>query len=331
MTYRISLLAFDRCLASGVVGPADLFYAANVVAQKLRPEGGPLFSVQVLSYDGRAVRAASGCRLDADGAIERAAPAHVVLVPGISVVEPDELIAAVERCGAWAGWLREQYRRGAWLAASCSGTFVLAQAGLLDGRPATTTNWFAELFRQRYPRVRLDADAAIVKTERIVTGGAALSYVDLVLYLLEIFAGRELARACARYVVMDNRRGAQAPELIRHHAQTYDPLVTKAERWMRAHLRSAIRVNDVATHVAVSARTLIRRFKQYTGESPQSYLQKLRLEAGKALLANTNYRVQQILERVGYNDESAFRRLFKKHTNLSPREYRRRFGLKPST
>jgi transcriptional regulator GlxA family with amidase domain len=150
--------------------------------------------------------------------------------------------------------------------------------------------------------------------------------VDLTLYLIEKFAGRELANICARYIVMDNRRPPQTPEFVRHHAQTHDPLITKAEKWMRANLRQDLRVADVAKQVAVSERTLIRRFQKATGASPQAYLQRLRLEAGKALLANSAYRIDQILERIGYRDDGAFRRQFKRYTNLSPREYRRRFG-----
>src|SRR5581483_8217989 len=317
MTHHVSILAFDNCFASAVVGSVDLLYAANMIAGTLTPGSPPVFAAQIVSPDGRAVRAASGYRVDVAAALAQAAPAEAVVIPGISVIEPEALLAVVTGCPDVLAWLQAQYRRGAWLAASCSGTFLLAEAGLLHARAATTTTWYAELFRTRYPTERFDAAAAIAKSERIVTGGGAFSYVDSVLCLIETFAGRELARACARHVVLDNRRGPQASALIPHHVQSHDPLIAKAERWMRAHLNASIRVNDIAAHVAVSARTLIRRFKQSTGDSPQGYLQKLRLELGKTLLANTNYRLDQILERVGYHDGSTFRRLFKKYTNLS--------------
>jgi transcriptional regulator GlxA family with amidase domain len=326
MTIRIALAAFDDCFASGVIGALDLFQAANAVNARLHPGSVPVFSVQIVSADGNAVRAASGFRLPVDVSVRDAAPAHAVMIPGLSLIEPEALITAVARNQSLSAWLREQHGQGVWLAASCTGSFLLAEAGLLDGRAATTTTWFAALFEQHYPNVRLEADATVVESERVVCGGGPMTYVDLTLYLIEKFAGRELANLCARYIVLDNRRPARVPEMVRHHAQTHDPLVTKAEKWMRANLRHDLRVSDIAAHVAVSERTLTRRFRKATGASPQTHLQRLRLEAGKALLANSPYRLDQILERIGYRDDGAFRRQFKRYTNLSPREYRRRFG-----
>ena len=128
------------------------------------------------------------------------------------------------------------------------------------------------------------------------------------MYLIEKYGSRELARLCAKYVVLDNRRRPQAPYTILHHLRTEDRLIIKAEKWMKANLRKTITIEDIAAHVAVSPRTLARRFK--------------------ALLENTGLRMDEILDRIGYADESACRRLFKKHTSLSPRDYRRRFGIR---
>ncbi|MBI3898775.1 MAG: helix-turn-helix domain-containing protein [Gammaproteobacteria bacterium] len=326
MTQRISLLAYDHCLASAVLGASDLFHAANMVAARIAPQAPPPFATQIVTGDGQPASAGNGYRIQPDYALAEAPPAQLIMLPGICIVEPKALLAALARLQPLTEWLRIQHTGGSWLGASCSANFLLADTGLLDGQPATTTTWYAELFEQRYPQVRLDRGAVLTHTDRIVCSAGPLSYIDLALYLIEQLATRELARACARFIVMDNRRGARSPELIQHHARTYDPLITKADRWMRANLKRDIRMQDIAAHVAVSLRTLMRRFKEATGASPQAYLQQLRLEAGKALLANTKLRLDQIVERVGYQDDSAFRRLFKRHTNLSPREYRQRFG-----
>lgn len=326
MTIRIALVAFDDCLASGVIGSLDLFQAANAINAHMRPEAAPIFRVQIVSLDGANVRAASGVRLPVDASLRDAAPAQAVIVPGLSLIDPEALVAGVERNRGLSAWLHAQHAQGVWLGASCTGSFLLAEAGVLDGRPATTSTWFAALFEQRYPKAQLAVDAVLVESDRVVCAGGPMTYVDLTLYLIDKFAGRELADICARYIVLDNRRPAQVPEMVRHHAQTHDPIISKAEKWMRANLRQDLRVADVAKQVAVSERTLIRRFQKATGASPQAYLQRLRLEAGKALLANSAYRIDQILERIGYRDDGAFRRQFKRYTNLSPREYRRRFG-----
>jgi len=326
MTCHVSLIGFDGCLGSALIGSKDLFCAANTIAPQLDQAAGTVFTTQILSLDGKPVRTVSGDRIAADAALADSRPAQLIMIPGISVIEPDELLAALKRLKPVAAWLKQQHAAGSWLGATCTGVFLLAEGGILDGRRATTTNWFARLFQQRYPHVHFDDSGTVVATDRIACSGGAFSYVDLTLFLIEQLATRELARACARYVVMDNRRGAQAPELIRHHARTHDPLVMKADRWMRTHMRKDIAVQDLARQMAVSASTLMRRFKDATGMGPQEYLQKLRLDAGKALLANSKLRIDQILERIGYHDDGAFRRLFKRHTNLSPREYRQRFG-----
>lgn len=327
MTKQVAILAFDGCHASGVIGPLDLLHMANVVAARLAPGAPPPFATKVLSPNGAPVRTANGNDLPVDGGL-RGATAEIVMVPGIAMIEPEALHVALTHLEPVSQWLAARYAEGAWLAAACTGPFLLAQAGLLNGHTATTTTWFAELFEQRYPAVKLDATAALAESDRLLTSGGAFSYIDLTLHLIERTAGRELARALARFVVLDNRRQTHSAELIPHHVSHHDPLILKAEKWMRAQLRTDITIADIARHVAVSSRTLVRRFKEHTGESPSAYLQRLRVEASKALLASTNYRIEQIPARVGYQDESAFRRLFKKNVGVSPREYRQSFAAR---
>ena len=327
MTKQVAILAFDGCHASGVIGPLDLLHMANVVAARPAPGAPPPFATKVLSPNGAPVRTANGNDLPVDGGL-RGATAEIVMVPGIAMIEPEALHVALTHLEPVSQWLAARYAEGAWLAAACTGPFLLAQAGLLNGHTATTTTWFAELFEQRYPAVKLDATAALAESDRLLTSGGAFSYIDLTLHLIERTAGRELARALARFVVLDNRRQTHSAELIPHHVSHHDPLIFKAEKWMRAQLRTDITIADIARHVAVSSRTLVRRFKEHTGESPSAYLQRLRVEASKALLASTNYRIEQIPARVGYQDESAFRRLFKKNVGVSPREYRQSFAAR---
>ena len=327
MTQHIALIAFDHCHASGLTGALDLLHMANAVTLRLHPGTPPPFVAQVYSPDGAPVRAANGYHLAVDGALGEAR-AGVIVVPGIALHEPAALLQAVQHLRPVGAWLAQRHAEGAYLAAACSAAFVLAEAGLLDAHRATTTTWYAELFAQRYPKVRLSAGDVLVESGRLLTSGGAFSYIDLVLHLIERFAGRELARVLARYVVLDNRRDARTMAVIPQRAHHDDPVILKAEQWMRAHLRSDIGVRDIADHVAVSGRTLVRRFKERTGESPSAYLQRLRLDRAKALLAGSHHRIEQIPGRVGYQDESAFRRLFKKHVGVSPREYRRQFAAR---
>ena len=326
MAHRITLLALDECFASSITGAIDLFNTANIVARRLERE--PLFEWQVLSLDGRPVRASNGYSLTVDGALENAPPAKVVMIPAFGSPQPEQLMVAVKRHAALLPWLIKQYESGATLTASCSGSFLLAESGLLEGRPATTSWWLADAFRKRYPKANLYLACMLTDGGRLMCSGSGMSHLDLALHLIERFAGRDIARVCAKYTVLDDQRRPQAPYIILNHARNYDPLITKAEKWLKANLRKQIGMKELAAEVAVSPRTLARRFRQSTGDSPQVFLQKLRVETGKALLENTALRMDQILERIGYDDDSAFRRLFRKHTSLSPREYRRRFGVR---
>jgi transcriptional regulator GlxA family with amidase domain len=167
----------------------------------------------------------------------------------------------------------------------------------------------------------------VTRGKRVVCSGAGMSHLDLALHFIARFAGRDIARSCARCTVLDDQRRSQAPFIILDHARRSDPLITRAERWIKANLQRELSVTKIAANVAVSPRTLARHFRECTGDSPQIYVQKLRVEAAKALLENTRLRMSEVLERVGYGDESTFRRLFKRHTSLSPRDYRRRFGV----
>ena len=328
MAHRITLLAIDGCFASNVVGTIDMLFAANLTAAASDPPRKPVFQWQVLSRDGAPVRAANGYALSVDGALDGMPASELVLIPAFGSPLPELHVEAVRSNADLLPWLRKQYESGATIATTCSGSFLLAEAGLLDGRRATTSWWLAPLFAQRYPRVQLDARSMLTQSERLICAGSGMSHLDLALHLIERYGGRDLARLCAKYVVLDSARRSQAPYIVLNHARSYDALVVKAEKWIRANLKNAIDVDDIAAHVAVSPRTLARRFKQSTGDSPQVFVQKMRVETSKALLEGTRLRMDAILERVGYSDGSAFRRLFRKHTGLSPRDYRERFGIK---
>lgn len=326
MTVRVVIVTFDDCLASAVTGSIDLLYAANAIRAHVSPGAPPAFSYELVSEHGGHARASNGLLLPEARPMARSRPAQIVVVPGLSLIEPTEFLPALARLSRTVRWLRAQHELGAVIGATCSGTFLLADAGLLDGRAATTTTWFGELFERRYPKVRHRPRVPLVEDDRVVTTGGAMSYIDLALHFIQRHAGAELAQWCARFVVMDNQRRDQLPVVMPHYAAHADPVIARAEKWIRANLKRDIRVEDVAANVAVSARTLMRRFKSAQGCAPLAFMQRVRIETAKGLLANTRFTVDQIAERVGYRDDGAFRRLFKKYTALSPREYRRRFG-----
>jgi transcriptional regulator GlxA family with amidase domain len=209
----------------------------------------------------------------------------------------------------------------------CTGAFALAETGLLDGRQAATHWAFQDLFRTRYPRVDLRPQEILVDAGRLLTTGGATSFLNFALYLIERLYGSEAARASARMFLIDERKAPQgAYAIFSGQKQHGDPEVLKAQQLIEHTVTDAPTLEAIAARVSMTRRTFIRRFKAATGSTPLEYLQRVRIEAAKRQLEATRENVVQVAARVGYEDLSAFRRLFRRHTGLTPTDYRRRYG-----
>jgi transcriptional regulator GlxA family with amidase domain len=323
----VAILAFDDCLASSVTAVTDVLTIANQLWQRRNPEAAELFSCKLVSADGRPVTTSCGIRMEVDGGPPRK-PADVVFVPGLHYRNDGSLMSRVGAiASANRSWLLRHDRSGAWLATGCSGAFVFARLGLLDGKRATTSWWLAEFFRQQFPDVELQTEELVVRDGRMLSAGPANAHFNLALRIVEESVGRALARATAKVMLIDANRHSQLPYVVlRSELKHGDELVERAQGWMREHMRAGFSMREVARAVGTSPRNLIRRFKQAEGRTPLDYLQELRVETAKQLLETTKLDLDRIVERVGYRDASSFRRLFREQTTLSPREYRRRFA-----
>jgi transcriptional regulator GlxA family with amidase domain len=217
--------------------------------------------------------------------------------------------------------LRKWSGRGALTATACIGTFVLAEAALLDGEDATTTWWLAPLFRRRYPRVRLDESRIIVQSNAVVTAGAALSHLDLALALIRR-ASPELANLTARYLVVDVRT-SQSIYSIPDHLAKADPLIEQFERWARGRLAEGFSLDEAVKALATSKRTLARRMQGALGKSPLAFFQDLRIERAVHLLRTGHASVDQIAAEVGYTEGVTLRALLRQKLGRGVREIRR--------
>ncbi|MEZ4336959.1 MAG: helix-turn-helix domain-containing protein [Sandaracinaceae bacterium] len=319
---RIELLVLDGFFASGFSVTLDVLATANVVAEALGGEAP--FAWTTRSLEGRPVRSSAGARLEVDGDAD-GAEGGLWMVFGQGMASAERVLADVARddSRALTRRIREAHAGGATVAASCSSTFLLAEAGVLDGAVATTCWWLAPIFRERYPRVDLRAESIVCADERVVTAGAAMAQLDLALAIVRRRAGHALAHACARYLVIDDARTSQTPYLVLEHLSRHDALVARAERFMSEHLARPLEITEVAKAVGASERTLTRRFAATVGLSPARFLRRLRLETAERLLATTDLPIAEIAERVGYEDERAFRRAFGRREGRSPADYRR--------
>jgi transcriptional regulator GlxA family with amidase domain len=219
-------------------------------------------------------------------------------------------------------WLTGQRDSGALIAAACTSTFVLAEAGLLNEQSATTTWWLAPFFRSRYPRVRLDESRMLVESTPYITAGAALGHLDLALWFVRR-CSPTLANQTARYLVVDPRP-SQAVFVIPDHLAHSDPIVERFERWAREHLGKGFSLDAAAIAVGASERTLARRLRTVLGKTPLSYFQDLRVEHAVHLLQTSAESVEQIAGRVGYADGVTLRSLLRRRLGRGVRELRAR-------
>jgi transcriptional regulator GlxA family with amidase domain len=206
------------------------------------------------------------------------------------------------------------------ISAACIGTFVLAESGLLDHQRATTTWWLSPLFRARYPHVRLDEANMIVSSGRFVTAGAALSHIDLALWLIRRVSP-QLAAVTAKYLIVDSRPSQSAYALSDHLVHS-DGVVQRFEAWARAHLADRFSLEEAARAVGASKRTLARRMQAVVGKSPQSYFQTLQVERAVHLLKTEGASVDDAAAQVGYSDGATLRALLRRRLNLGVKEIR---------
>jgi transcriptional regulator GlxA family with amidase domain len=317
---RIHILALDGVFDTGLAAVLDAFSTANAVAE-MTGVASPRFQMTVVGLR-KTVTTAHGLSMPVTAA-SRAETPDVVVTPAINRITPEPLVQAlasgqVVEAGVV---LRNWSERGALTTAACVGVFVLAEAALLDGEEATTTWWLAPLFRQRYPRVRLDETRLIVPSNAMVTAGAALGHLDLALTLIRR-ASPELASLTAKYLVADTRT-SQAAYTIPAHLAHADPLVQKFERWARERLAEGFSLDQAAAALATSKRTLARRMQSVLGKSPLEYFQDLRIERAVHLLETSRASVDQIAADVGYAEGATLRALLRRRLGRGVREIRR--------
>lgn len=328
----IVIWALDGGLATGVAGLADVLTVANAAAARRRPRAAePLFDWRVHSPGGRAIRTAAGLTLQPHGAIDTGVAADVIYLPGLFIESTGpELWLELKRLQWLLPALRAQHARGASIAANCTATLLLAEAGLLDGRRATTSWWLAQIFQQRYPSVNLHVDEAVTVDRGLYCSGASTAGIQLALRLVEKFAGRGVSLSTAKTLLFDGSRGSQAPyRTLAPAAHVHaDALVLRGQRWIERRLGEPFELGLLAQALAVSERTVIRRFKAALGTTPGHHAQRMKVESAKGLLESGTLGWDQVCERVGYADASSFRRLFKREVGVSPGQYQARFAAR---
>lgn len=314
---RIDILALDGVFDTGLAALLDVFGTAN----ELMPDQAPLV-VRPVGVR-RRVYTHHGLRVPVQPAHE-GPPPDVLVAPALGSKTPEALGAALQRADVRDAieLLGERGAGGSRLAAACTGTFMLAASGALDGHQATTTWWLAPFFRQRYPRVELDESRMLVPSGSLVTAGAAVAHLDLALWLLRQLSPAS-AGIVARYLMIDGRP-SQAAYAISDHLAHADPLIERYEAWARSHLAQGFSLQDAARAIGSSERTLARRLQRVLGKTPLSYFQDLRVEFAVHRLQTSRDSVDAIAAKVGYADGVTLRTLLRRRLGQGVREIRGR-------
>lgn len=322
--FDIAIVILDNGFTSTAIGPMEVFYSAGRLMQLLlgEPER-PRFNVRMASVDGKPVTSAYGISLVPNCALKDVEQADLVLI----TASHSCLLEQVPCKTLIVPWLRAAYERGSYLAGVCSGVALVAETGLLNDRRATTHWGVAEMYRQRYPRVQWQPEHFITEDAGLFCGGGVYAAIDLSLYLVEKFCGHEIALECAKSLMVTPPRSLQSGYAVAPLSRPHgDEKIKQIEYLLQSRFDQDIALETVATEHAMSPRNLLRRFKAATGHLPGEYLQLLRVTAARQLLERGRAPVQKVAAAVGYEDSAYFRGIFKRHTGMTPSEYRNRFG-----
>lgn len=320
----VTVVLLDDGLSSTAIMPVEIFHSAGRLWNALHDSPAePGFRVRTVSLDGEAVRSPYGLMIAPEAAIDDVAHTDVVIVP-TSGLELD--VKFVEN-SALLPWLRRHYDQGALLVGVCMGAAYLAEAGLLDGRLATTHWAVCDRLAARYPQVRWRPDMFVTEDSRVLCSGGVSGSIDVSLYLIEKLCGHEIAVQTAKSLLLPMPRLHQTGYAMLPVSQPHDDeRIRGVEAYLQANFHRDLPIQRLADRAGLGLRTFARHFKAATGKLPATYLQALRVEAAKAMLERDGTPVQSISAAVGYDDVTFFRSVFKRFAGMTPAEYRAHFA-----
>lgn len=318
---HISILVPQGAILGSLEGSRQLLTQVN---EFFRAKGKPpVFKVQLVGLNKETQLSGGHFTANADLLLEEVKQTDLIIIPALD----GELGAAIEKNREFIPWIIRQYQGGAEVASLCLGAFLLASTGLLNGRKCAT-HWMAEgAFRQMFPEVHLVTEKIITDEKGIYSSGGAFSYLNLILYLIEKFAGRDMAILAAKVFAIEIERESQLSfTIFQGQKEHEDEAVKKAQEFIEKNYQDKITVEQLTSMFAVGRRNFERRFKKATSNTVVEYMQRVKIEAAKMSLERSRENVNEVMYKVGYTDTKAFRTTFKRITGLSPIEYRNKYN-----
>ena len=295
-----TILAIEDGLASSITIPLEMIHAADVI-QRIRNKRGDRRSFVVASQNGNPVTMTGGIGIQPSASINAIVRSH----PQITA------------------WLATQYANGATICSVGTGSYFLADAGLLDGRTATTHWYYFDDFQKRYPRVKLQRKRFITHTDRLYCTGSVNAVRDVMLHFVEMLFSAPVADEVSHHFTHELKRSYESMLLASAEKNTHhDEQIIKIQEWLQKNYQLDVSLQELAKRFDISLRSFNRRFRQAAGKTPLQYLQEVRLEQAKSLLKLSNLSIAEIAFAVGYQDTSYFSSLFKRINTITPNEYR---------
>ncbi len=317
---KIVVAGVSGCLGSAFIGVVDaLSLAREAIARATGEE--PPFSMITASASGSGIVDGFGRSFSVETSFEEITSCDAILTPGF---QPDEAgqPPLLDHLAGVAAWMRRQHARGAMVCGAGTGAFLLGEAGLLDGRRCTTSWRNLDELKRRYPRADAARGAVLIDDRRVVTAGAPLAWMDLALHCVRTLCGDAAARIAAELTALDGASRDHGAYQASGYLSGLDPFLVEAERAVRLAADAPLSTLDLARALSTSERTLHRRLKQASGESPKTFIDRVRVETAQTLLETSSKSVKETAASAGFVDEASFRRAFRRFKGVAPGAYR---------
>jgi len=323
---KVVVLAFNNCLTSSIIGILDVLAVSNIFNSPESDGENKLFDIQIAAISLSPVMSFNAQPIHPTMTIEEIKSADIIIIPPIMT----NFETVLDENRVLIPWIKVHAKNSETLICSiCTGIFFLAEAGLLHQKSATTNPMITNLIASRYPTINLNVEEILVDLGQVITSGTTCAFVDLIIYLLERDHGSNIARQIAKLFLHDKNRRSQSPYLSPPVNKLHkDREILTVQTWLDKNFSNDFSISQLAERCHMSSRNFVRRFQDATGETPTSYIQILRVELAKKELEATQKTVSEIVYEIGYQDQKSFGRLFKKHTTLTPTEYRKRFSTR---
>lgn len=318
---HVSILVPEKAILGSLEGTRQLLTQVNHFYKDQGKD--PIFKVQLVGIKEHTPLAGGLYTINAETLLKDVKQTDLIIIPAVD----GDILEAIENNKAFIPWIEKQYKAGAEVASLCMGAFILASTGLLKGKKCAT-HWMAEnAFRQMFPDVELVTERIITDENGIYSSGGAFSYLNLILYLIEKYAGRDMAILAAKVFAIEVERKDQLSFVVFQGQKGHnDEPVRKAQEYIESNFREKITVDELAEKAALSRRNFERRFKKATANTVAEYIQRVKIEAAKVNLESSSDNVNEVMYNIGYTDPKAFRGTFKRITGLSPVEYRNKYS-----